>query len=278
MASSLNKVSVIGNVGREPELRYTPDGTPTTKFSVASNRTWNTPEGEKREETEWFNVVTWRDLADKCSAHVTKGQKVYVEGRLQTRKWTDPQGVEKRFTDLIAYRVVILWKARSMTNGDEGAAPMDLEDIDESGNSGLANSLNCLMMIGTLTKDAETQHGADGSPRTTFTIAVKRGWKTPDGEQKEETELVSVVAFKKLAETLSNNLSKGQKVYVEGRMQTRKWTDQEGVERHMINLVANQVVFPFKPRVAAGDSGFPNSEPVAAPPEEGEESGEEIPF
>ena len=278
MASSLNKVSVIGNVGREPELRYTPDGTPTTKFSVASNRVWTTPDGEKREEVEWFNVVTWRDLADKCSAHVTKGQKVYVEGRLQTRKWTDPQGVEKRFTDLIAYRVVILWKARSTANGEEGAAPTDLEDIDETGNSGLANSLNCLMMIGTLTKDAETQHSADGSPRTTFTIAVRRGWKTPDGEQKEETEIVNVVTFKKLAETLSTNLSKGQKVYVEGRMQSRKWTDQEGMERHMVNLVANQVVFPFKPRAAAGGPPFPDAEPTAAPAEEGDESGEEIPF
>jgi single-strand DNA-binding protein len=278
MASSLNKVSVIGNVGREPELRYTPDGTPTTKFSVASNRVWNTPDGEKREEVEWFNVVTWRDLADKCSTHITKGQKVFVEGRLQTRKWTDPQGVEKRFTDLVAYRVVILWKARSMANGEESAAPTDLEDIDETGNSGLANSLNCLMMIGTLTKDAETQHSADGSPRATFTIAVKRGWKTPDGEQKEETEIVNVVAFKKLAETLGGNLTKGQKVYVEGRLQTRKWTDQDGSERHAINLVANQVVFPFRPRSTAGGPPFPDAEPSSAPPEEGDEGGEEIPF
>lgn len=279
MASSLNKVMVIGNVGKEPELRYTPDGTATTKFSVASNRVWTTPDGEKREEVEWFNIVTWRDLADKCSVHVTKGQKVYVEGRLQTRKWTDPQGVEKRFTDLIAYRVVVLWKPRPAVGAeDEGVTPAAPEEMDETGNGGLANSLNSLMVIGVLTKDPEIHHAPDGSPRTTFTISVRRGWKTPDGEQKEETEFVNVVTFKKLAETIGNNMAKGQKVYVEGRLQTRKWTDQEGLERHMINLVANQVVFAFKPRVAAGGPAFPDAEPTAAPPEEGEEAGEEIPF
>ena len=230
-------------------------------------------------KTEWFNIVAWRDLADKCSAHISKGQKVFVEGRLQTRKWTDPQGVEKRFTDLVAYRIVVLWKARSAAGGEEeSATPAAPEEFDETGNSGFASSLNNLMIIGTLVKDAETQYGADGSPRTSFTVAVRRGWKTPDGEQKEETELVNVIAFKKLAEMIGNNIGKGQKVYAEGRMQTRKWTDAEGVERRTTSLIANQVVFPFKPRVAAGAGGppFPDDE-AAAPPPDDQESGE-IPF
>jgi single-strand DNA-binding protein len=136
MASSLNKVMIIGNVGREPELRYTPDGTPTTKFSVAVSRVWNTPEGERKEETEWFNVVTWRKLAETCGNYVYKGQKVYVEGRLQTRKWTDPQGVEKRFVDLIANQVVFLGKPKSQVGagGEEETAAAPTEEGEEGGN------------------------------------------------------------------------------------------------------------------------------------------------
>ena len=114
-------------------MRYTPDGTPTTKFSVAVSRTWTTPDGEKKEETEWFNVVTWRKLAETCGNYVYKGQKVYVEGRLQTRKWTDPQGVEKRYTDLVANQVVFLGKPKGSTAAGDEEAPVAAEDSDGRG-------------------------------------------------------------------------------------------------------------------------------------------------
>ena len=133
--SSLNKVMIIGNVGKDPELRYTPDGTPTTKFSVAVSRTWKTPDGEQKEETEWFNVVTWRKLAETCSNYVYKGQKIYVEGRLQTRKWTDPQGVEKRFVDLIANDVRFLGKPKNQM-GDQEEAPAAATAAAEEGDEG----------------------------------------------------------------------------------------------------------------------------------------------
>ena len=128
MAGNLNKVMIIGNVGRDPELRYTPDGTPTAKFSVAVNRVWNSPDGERKEETEWFNVVTWRKLAETCSNYVYKGLTIYVEGRLQTRKWTDQQGVEKRMVEVVAERVQFLSKARTApatAAGGEEATPAE---------------------------------------------------------------------------------------------------------------------------------------------------------
>jgi len=127
MASSLNKVMIIGNVGRDPELRYTPDGTPTARFTVAVNRVWNTPDGERKEEVEWFNVVAWRKLAELCSSYVTKGQKIYVEGRLQTRKWTDPQGAERRIIEVIANQIVFMSKPKGVVPGEEEAAPAPLE-------------------------------------------------------------------------------------------------------------------------------------------------------
>jgi single-strand DNA-binding protein len=108
MAGSLNKVMVIGNVGRNPEMRYLQNGSPVTTFSVAAGRTWTTPEGERREETEWFNVVVWNKLAETMNQYVTKGRKVYVEGRLQTRSWDGQDGQKHYRTEVVAQTVTIL--------------------------------------------------------------------------------------------------------------------------------------------------------------------------
>ena len=92
MSRGLNKVMIIGNLGRDPEMRYTPSGRPVTTFTVACSRAWTTPDGERHEETEWFNVVSWGKLAETCKQYLVKGSHVYVDGRLQTRSWDDPEG------------------------------------------------------------------------------------------------------------------------------------------------------------------------------------------
>jgi len=117
MGRGLNKVIIIGYVGRDPEMRYTPSGRPVTSFSVATARTWVSAEGERREETEWFNVVAWGNLAEICKAHLTKSQQVYVEGRLQTRGWEDEQGKKHFRTELVAQEMILLGERRAH-NGD----------------------------------------------------------------------------------------------------------------------------------------------------------------
>src|SRR5690606_36370736 len=112
MGRGLNKVIIIGYVGRDPEMRYTPSGRPVTSFSVATSRTWVSAEGERREETEWFNVVAWGNLAEICKAHLTKGQQVYVEGRLQTRGWEDEDGKKHFRTELVASEMILLGDRR----------------------------------------------------------------------------------------------------------------------------------------------------------------------
>ncbi|MCK6577119.1 MAG: single-stranded DNA-binding protein [Anaerolineae bacterium] len=113
MARGLNKVMIIGYLGRDPEMRYTPSGRPVTSFSVATSRTWVSAEGERREETEWFNVVAWGNLAEICKAHLTKNQQVYVEGRLQTRGWEDDSGKKHYRTELVANEMILLGDRRS---------------------------------------------------------------------------------------------------------------------------------------------------------------------
>lgn len=108
MTRGLNKVLIIGSLGADPEMRYTPGGKPVTSYSVAVNRGWRTSEGERKEATEWFNVVAWGNLAEICNQFLHKGSQVYVEGRLQTRSWEDSSGARHYRTELVANEMIIL--------------------------------------------------------------------------------------------------------------------------------------------------------------------------
>ena len=99
---------IIGHLGRDPEMRYTPSGKPVTTFSVATSRTWHSADGERHEETEWFSVVAWGSLAEVCNRHLKKGQQVYVEGRLQTRRWEDGDGNKQITTEVVAQEMTML--------------------------------------------------------------------------------------------------------------------------------------------------------------------------
>jgi len=106
--ASLNKVMIIGNLGSEPEMRFTPNGNPVTSFRVATNRVYTTAEGERKQETEWFTVVAWNKLAEQCNQFLTKGRLIYAEGRLRTRTW-EGQDEQKHYrTEIIANRVTFL--------------------------------------------------------------------------------------------------------------------------------------------------------------------------
>ena len=105
---SLNKCMIIGNLGRDPEMRYTPSGQAVTQFTVATNRRWRDQQDEWQEETEWFRVVVWGQQAERVAERVRKGNKVYVEGRIQTRQWEDQSGQKRYTTELIANQVTSL--------------------------------------------------------------------------------------------------------------------------------------------------------------------------
>ena len=97
----MNKIMLIGNLGRDPEMNYTPSGTAVTKFSLAVNRVTKSPSGERQDETDWFNIVAWRQLAETCNTYLKKGQKVYIEGRLTQRKYTDKNNIERWMVEVI---------------------------------------------------------------------------------------------------------------------------------------------------------------------------------
>ena len=123
--ASLNKVMIIGNLGSEPEMRFTPNGNPVTSFRVATNRVYTTAEGERKQETEWFTVVAWNKLAEQCNQFLTKGRLVYAEGRLRTRTWESQDGQKHYRTEIIANRVTFLDR--------QAAAPLPEEKVWKEG-------------------------------------------------------------------------------------------------------------------------------------------------
>lgn len=125
MSRGLNKVMIIGHLGRDPEMRYTPSGRPVTSFSVVTTRSWTSAEGERHEEEEWFNVVAWGNLAEICNQYLSKGQQAYIEGRLQTRGWEDEEGKKHYRTELVANEMIVLGDRRL-------SSPSSVNDHDQT--------------------------------------------------------------------------------------------------------------------------------------------------
>lgn len=123
MAKSLNRVQLIGNLTRDPELRYTPQGTAVCSFGIATNRSWTTESGEKKDEADFHRIVAWNKLAELCGQFLTKGRKVYVEGRLSTRNWNAQDGTQKSTTEVIISDMILLDSTgRRSESVDEEAA------------------------------------------------------------------------------------------------------------------------------------------------------------
>lgn len=127
MSKDLNKVMITGRLGADPEMRFTPQGSPVTTFNVASGRTWRSADGTQHDDTEWFRVVAWDKLAEICNQYLTKGTRVYVEGRLQTRKYQDRDGVNRQSTEVIATDMIILSSRRE--DDGSGYAGASFDDI-----------------------------------------------------------------------------------------------------------------------------------------------------
>ena len=137
--ASLNKVMLIGNLGKDPEMRYTANGKAVTTFSLACSRTYNATDGERREETDWFDIVAWDKTAELCSQFLQKGRQAYVEGRLHTRSWEGQDGQKRYRTEVVAQTVLFLgsagrrrWRCgarRALRRCGGSGPPVDPDDL-----------------------------------------------------------------------------------------------------------------------------------------------------
>ena len=127
----MNKIMLIGNLGRDPELNYTPSGTAVTKFSMAVSRRWRDKQsGEQRDETTWFNIVAWNQLAETCNQYLHKGSKIFLEGRMTSRKYTDKDGNERTAWEVIANDMQMLDPKGQGQSGSSGSGYDDMNSED----------------------------------------------------------------------------------------------------------------------------------------------------
>ena len=145
--SGVNKVILVGNLGKDPEVRYTPSGQAVANFNIATNENWTDKQGQKQERTEWHRIVVWGKVAELCGEYLSKGRQVYIEGRLQTREWTNKEGAKQYTTEVVANPVggvVFLSggdrgnrgvKGSSAPADDFGAPPPGLDEAPSGGPS-----------------------------------------------------------------------------------------------------------------------------------------------
>jgi len=136
--ASVNKVILIGNLGQDPELRYTQSGKAVTTFSIATNERFRTRDDEFRERTEWHRIVAWEGTAERCARYLSKGNGCYVEGRLQTREWEDKEGVKRRTTEVVAQNVQFLGGPRADGDRSVGTSESPPADPPPAAGSGSA--------------------------------------------------------------------------------------------------------------------------------------------
>jgi single-strand DNA-binding protein len=136
MPKSVNKVILVGNLGKDPEVKYTPSGVPVAKFSLATNERYKDKGGEWQERTDWHNIIAWQRLAEVVGEYVSKGSKVYIEGKLQTSSWEDRQSGERKYRTEIVARDLLLLGPHQNGTGNQAAPPHN-SDRPEPTNAGL---------------------------------------------------------------------------------------------------------------------------------------------
>lgn len=129
-ARSLNRAIILGNLTRDPELKYTPAGAPVCTFGVATNRSWTTAEGQTKEDTQYHRIVAWNKLAELCSKLLTKGRKVYLEGRLAYRSFTGKDGQQRNITEIVLDDFIVFSDGRRVSGGEEIESPA-VDSVDE---------------------------------------------------------------------------------------------------------------------------------------------------
>jgi single-strand DNA-binding protein len=130
MPPGLNKIMVIGNLGTDPEMRYTPSGKPVTTFRLACTRSFRNDDGSRRDETEWFTIVAWERLAEQCNQFLSKGRRAYIEGRFRSRRWEGQDGQPRFVNEIVANSVLFLDQASAAEDGGQsGGEPPDADEV-----------------------------------------------------------------------------------------------------------------------------------------------------
>ena len=227
---SLNRIQIVGYLTRPVSIRQTPNGRSVCDLNIASPYTFTTDTGQTLNGTAFHTVTAWGGMADVAAQYLKPGGQVFISGRLQTDSWEDQQSGEKRNkTQVVAMDLIILDPKGGQLELDGSAQP-------------LTGCLNRADIIGNLTRDPELRTTANGQSVVSFGIATNESWKDRQtNEIKERAEFHNVVVWGDLAQVCTQNLKKGLRAHVSGRVQTRSWETQAGAKRYTTEVIADSV-------------------------------------
>jgi single-strand DNA-binding protein len=290
MAGSVNKVILIGRLGKDPELEHTSGGNPMARFTLATDEVFKDRSGEQQRRTEGHTIIAWSKLAEICGEYLTKGRQVCVEGSIRSRQWEDQSGNKRTAYEIVARQMTMLGSRADSERASAASAERDQAHRPSSAEPGpepeIADSVNKVFLIGRLGKDPELKYTPSGAPVAKFSLATDEVFKDRSGEQQKHTEWHNIVAWNKLAEICGEYLTKGKQVYIEGSIRSRQWEDQSGNKRTAYEIVARQMtMLGSKADSERAASERPASDRPASdrpaepePPTEPEITDSDIPF
>jgi single-strand DNA-binding protein len=225
---ALNRSQIIGHLTQAPEIRQTPNGQVVGDLNIMTRQTFTNASGQSQTAVSYINVVVWRGLAEICDKYLKKGSQVYISGRIQTDDWEDQEGNKRYKTRVIADEMILLDPKTANPALPEGAQ--------------LGGGMNQAEIIGNATRDPELRQTPNGDSVCSFGVATNFAWKDRSGQNQEKTEFHNVVAWGDLAKSFGENIKKGRKVYIAGRLQTRSWETPDGKKRYTTEIIANNAL------------------------------------
>ncbi len=226
---SLNRIQIIGHLTENPEVRQLGNGTSVCDLNIKSANSITKDSGEQAMMSSYHTVTVWRKLAEIVGDYCRAGSQIYVSGRIKTESWEAENGQKRYKTKVIADEIILLDSKK------------EIEALPET--SAIGGGLNQAEVLGNLTREPEVRQTTTGQTVVNLGIATNRRWQDKSsGEQKEETEFHTVVAWADLAKEIGDKMKTGEKIYVRGRMQTRSWETPDGDKRYATELIAEQVL------------------------------------
>jgi single-strand DNA-binding protein len=198
-------------------------------LNIVTKQTFTNVSGQPQQGTSYHSVVVWRGLADICSRFLKKGSQVYISGRIQTDEWEDQNTGQKRYKTRITADELILLDPKNPN------PPLGSE-------SKVGGGLNLAQVVGNVTRDPELRQTPNGDSVVSFGIATNFVWKNREGQDQEKTEFHNIVAWGELAKSISENVRKGRKMYIAGRLQTRSWETPDGQKRYATEIIADNAL------------------------------------
>jgi single-strand DNA-binding protein len=247
---ALNRIELIGHLTETPALRSLPNGTSVTDLNIKTTEQITKADGSNAIISSYHNVTLWRRMAEVAADYCKAGSQIYIAGRLKTESW-ETDGQKKYKTKVIADDLILLDSRKEITPAPESSA--------------VAGGLNNAQILGNITRDPELRQTTTGQHVANFSIATNRKWQDRNtGDQKEEVEYHNVVAWGDLAREISENVKTGQKLYAQGRVQTRSWDTPEGEKKYTTEITAEKVLQlgAKNADLASGDTG--SAAPAAA--------------